>query len=279
MQQSRAGVFKPALIAGFLNLLAWGQDSAPRPQFEVAEVRVNPGGPIFDSRNAAAIASLRSGALHPDTNITLRSVTMAQLLTLAYKEIMRAGEYLSGGTDWIRSDHFDVRAKAPPGTSADTERLMLQALLAERFHLKVHIEQKRKPVFELVLGKKGPKLRPAAEAGEAECHRQAEALPPRYQGFTCHSVTVAFLAVRLQELFGFALPAVDATGLTGTYDVAFSYPVQLHAMMLSYEFAGEPLPPDFSKAWEDALGLRVEETTRLMPVVVIDHLDRIPNGN
>jgi hypothetical protein len=116
------------------------------------------------------------------------------------------------------------------------------------------IEQKRMPVFALVVGKNGPKLRPAAEAGEAECHRQTEDLPARSQGFTCRNVTLAFLAKRLRELGDFILPAVAATGLTGSHDIDFSYPTQTAVMMLSYKYAGEPLPPEFSKAW-DALVL------------------------
>lgn len=100
--------------------------------------------------------------------MTLRNVSLKTLIKLAYKEILQ-DEYLVGGPDWIGSDAIDVIAKAPPGSSADEKLPMLQWLLAERFHLTVHREQKRLAVIGLVTDKRGAKLKPSVAEGDPEC--------------------------------------------------------------------------------------------------------------
>ncbi len=72
----------------------------------------------------------------------------------------RAPGWVSGSFD-VSADHFDIEARAPANTSIDQMRLMMQALLAERFHLVVHHESREAPVFALVLvhpGVTGPNL-------------------------------------------------------------------------------------------------------------------------
>ena len=76
---------------------------------------------------------------------------------------------LSGGPNWVSKDIFEIQAKAPEGTPdyvpgatgyrelSPQLQLMLQALLAERFNLKLHREKKQLPVLALTVGKNGPK--------------------------------------------------------------------------------------------------------------------------
>src|SRR5207244_679371 len=79
-----------------------------------------------------------------------------------------------GGPDWLKKDRFDVQAKMPAGSpdytfdqfldgQASRLQLMLQALLAERFNLKLHREQRQLPVYAMTMTKIGPKLKKAAE--------------------------------------------------------------------------------------------------------------------
>jgi uncharacterized protein (TIGR03435 family) len=79
-----------------------------------------------------------------------------------------------GGPDWLKKDRFDVQAKMPAGSpdytfdqfldgQASQLQLMLQALLAERFNLKLHREQRQLPVYAMTMTKIGPKLKKAAE--------------------------------------------------------------------------------------------------------------------
>jgi uncharacterized protein (TIGR03435 family) len=70
-------------------------------------------------------------------------------------------DYQVSGPDWMTSARFDIQAKYPPDTPIETRNLMLQALLAERFGLKVHKESKETQTYSLVVGKNGHKLKKA----------------------------------------------------------------------------------------------------------------------
>ncbi len=64
--------------------------------------------------------------------------TLANLVARAYS----VKTYQIEGPSWIRTERFDVVAKGPDHTPLDQIPVMLQALLMERFQLKVHREQK-----------------------------------------------------------------------------------------------------------------------------------------
>jgi uncharacterized protein (TIGR03435 family) len=71
------------------------------------------------------------------------------------------------GPDWLRSEPYTVIAKIPPNTTQDQFNVMLQRLLAERFHLAFHRETKAFPVYVLTVAEGGPKLKPSTPEGEA----------------------------------------------------------------------------------------------------------------
>src|SRR5205814_5568237 len=66
------------------------------------------------------------------------------------------------GPDSMKSQRFDILAKMPEGATKEQVPEMLQALLAERFQLKVHRENREQSIYALVVGKGGPKLKEAA---------------------------------------------------------------------------------------------------------------------
>jgi uncharacterized protein (TIGR03435 family) len=68
---------------------------------------------------------------------------------------------VKGGADWVNTQRFDVLAKLPEGATKDQVPEMLQTLLAERFKLTVHRDKTETPVYALVVGKGGPKLKEA----------------------------------------------------------------------------------------------------------------------
>ena len=71
---------------------------------------------------------------------------------------------------WANTDRFDIVANAHPNTSDADARLMLRALLVDRFKLTIHEEQRVMPVFALVVGKSGAHLIPPAGSGGLTCH-------------------------------------------------------------------------------------------------------------
>src|SRR5215471_7358977 len=59
---------------------------------------------------------------------------------------------------WMDDDRYDISVKMPPSATNDQVRRMLQALLIERFRMKIHVDQKETSVYALLLDKNGPKL-------------------------------------------------------------------------------------------------------------------------
>ena len=82
-----------------------------------------------------------------------------------------------GGPDWLDADRFDVIATAPPGSSPETLRTMLRALLADRFQLAVHTETRKHAAYAIGLAKK-LKLKASARSEEAGCQLQPRPNPP-----------------------------------------------------------------------------------------------------
>ena len=85
------------------------------------------------------------------------------------------GPRLTGGPEWLRSERFDIEAKAANAAVRHAEmRLMLQALLEDRFHLKMRRDTKELPIFAVIVGKNGPKLEKSTieekDCETAPCH-------------------------------------------------------------------------------------------------------------
>src|SRR4051794_29284506 len=86
-----------------------------------------------------------------------RNVTLKRLITEAYN--VRPYQ-ISGGPGWLNDSEYDIDAKADGPTTRENLRLMLRALLADRFRLTIHREAKDLPIYELVVDKDGPKIHP-----------------------------------------------------------------------------------------------------------------------
>jgi len=200
---------------------------------------------------------------------------MRQLIEVAYKDVIRE-EYLTGGPRWIDSDRFDLIGKAPPNSSVDAERLMIQGVLARRFHLQVHSEDKAMPIYALVVSKKGQKLRPAVASGDPDGCRPHDMTNSPTDGvhYSCHNLTMTRLAEWLpRRAAGYVdLPVVDLTEITGSYDFQLDWSPRMP----------EGDPPDgvtVFGALEEQLGLKLDRRKHPMPTIVIDHVDRSPTEN
>ena len=88
-----------------------------------------------------------------------KNVSLRDLVRDAYG----VKDYQVTAPDWMNSTRFDLQAKYPPDTPREVRNVMMQNLLQERFGLKAHKENKELPVYSLVVGKNGPKLKKAEE--------------------------------------------------------------------------------------------------------------------
>jgi uncharacterized protein (TIGR03435 family) len=136
--QSQAGAAVPAAQAGATK------------SFEVASIK-----PVATD-NASGMVRIAMG-IQPGGRYVASGVTASLLIQQAFD----IKEYqISGGPSWITTDRFDIVAKAEtPNLDRETLRLCLQSLLAERFNLKIHRESKELPIYNLVVGKTGHKLK------------------------------------------------------------------------------------------------------------------------
>jgi len=220
--------------------------------FEVASVKVDTSG-----TGMTAIPGLRNGHFK-STNATLR-----QILQLAWN----LSSVQITGPSWIDSDRYDIDAKSPDGV-ADTElKPMLQALLKERFHLEAHLEQKEQSVYNLVVLKGGPKIKPF-EAGHTMT------MPPRLAGgfgmMTALRNTMDQLAMSLAGPTD--RPVINKTGLEGPYTYILQYGQTDHS--------DEPNgAPDIFGAVQQQLGLKLESAKADVPTLIIDRAERVPTGN
>jgi uncharacterized protein (TIGR03435 family) len=145
-----------ALLA--VTVAAFGQ-TTPAPAnaplaFEVASVK--PSGP-FDP---AAIVSGKAhvGMTVDRARVDIGMTSLTALICQAYKV---KPYQVKGGPDWMNTQRFDIVAKLPEGASPEQVPEMLQTLLAERLKLTLHRDNKETPVYALVVGKGGPKLKDA----------------------------------------------------------------------------------------------------------------------
>jgi uncharacterized protein (TIGR03435 family) len=121
-------------------------------------------GPTFEVASIKATAPQEMGRMMvrmggSPGRIDWVNVSLRDMIRTAYD----VKDYQVVGPDWMNTARFDVDAKYPPDTPAATRNLMMQALLAERFGVKIHKESKEVQVYNLVVGKNGPKLKKAEE--------------------------------------------------------------------------------------------------------------------
>ena len=184
---------------------------------------------------------------------------------------------LSGGPGWSTvngkladSELFQVIGKPAEDTAPSTGqvRLMLQTLLADRFHLQIHHVSKQLPAWNLVVAKGGPKLK-ESPAGVTP-HMAISA-----------NIRIVATGISIQSLIDSQLsiaagrPVFDKTGLNGNYDFTLEW------VNRKLSAASDPGLTDglsLFTALQEQLGLKLESSTAPFDTVVIDHAER-PSEN
>jgi uncharacterized protein (TIGR03435 family) len=248
---------------------AFAQSPPNTQKFDAADISLRPHTGIT-SQGGITGGVLRGG------RYDLRNASMVDLISMAYAINDQA--LIVGGPSWIEYDRFDLAAKAPDGTSQANLRLMLQALLADRFQLKLHDDTRMvEGGFVLTLGKDKHKLKEAAGPG-AGCQGSPPPQPPPpipINRGTCRGVTMEEFANLLRNIANGYVngPVRDQTGLKGywDFDVAFTPYGALQR-------AGSDAitVPQFI---ERDLGLKLEPGKAPMPVTVVDSVSQKPSPN
>jgi len=246
---------------GVLNASQSQSQTTPELRFEVASIRPSP----YEDNGFIGIRT--SG-----NQLIVQHRPVAELITYAYD----IQDYqLSGGPSWLYSrnlygpDVYAVSAKAP-GESVPTReqfRLMLRALLAERFKLRLHRETRELPAYVLVIGPKGSTLKESApdpskppaiwKSGQNESYYDANAVPITSLIGVLQSVTDK--------------PVINKTGLNGIYKF------NLHYANLD-SVAADSTAPSIFTAVQEQLGLKLESVKAPFETIVIDSVER-PSEN
>jgi uncharacterized protein (TIGR03435 family) len=196
-------------------------------------------------------------------HLTLTSSTLAGLVTWAYS--VKDYQVLAAPS-WFRSDRYDVNAKAHGAPDLAHLKLLLQALLAERFHLTLHKETRQLPVYALTVESRGPKMKPAPGPVPPEPQITGRS-NATHKELTGQHATVAQLIQSLSR--DMDRPVVDHTSLTGTYDFKLGWTPD----------AADPTGISIFTAIKEQLGLKLESAKGPVEVLVIDRAERIPTAN
>ncbi len=240
------------LVAGLSALLA--QSTA---QFEVASVKV-------PSAVSGDLYNIDLGTIRHDT-VTLANASLADCVSFAYG--LTSDSQLAG-PDWIKSKElrYDIVAKTAPGTTREQALQMMQALLAERFRLALHREQRVLAYYALMVASGGAKL-PDANDGPASAPTGVQG-QLRIVSNRMPMSTVAKLLSRYMRAF-----VVNQTGLAGDFEVK-----------LVWTPDDRPIPddergPSVFTAVEEQLGLKLVSHKGPVEVLVIDRAEKVPLGN
>ncbi len=256
--------------APFVTLLCSTLSGQSAPAFDIADVHLS--GRAANPYTFVSGGTLRAG------RYDLRKATLLDLIRIAYG--VEADRVL-GGPSWLELDRFDVSAKAPENTPPETIKLMLQALLAERFKLTLHKDTRPLPAFVLKRGKANPKLKEAAirEAAAGEADNGCRSVPQQgvaiESAMSCRGAGMEAFAQALRRMAGDYLPydVADQTGLQGAWDF------DLHWSGRSQVLAAGAGRTTIFNAVQQQLGLDLELGTMPAPVIVVDRANETPTPN
>ena len=268
------GIGKLALL---LSAAVIAQAAEPQLEFDVASIK--PADPMGRGQFQ----------IHPGGTLDFRAASLRLMILWAYD--IRDFQ-LSGGPAWTANDRYDVMAKTETASKAtateegtpvtDPIRLKLQALLADRFHLKLHREMKLLSAYALVVGKNGPKLK----ENDAPLRGWMQWGSGRLKGT---HVDMRFLCVHLSRQVDRTV--IDETGLNGSYDFELTWipdsrparlPIAPDAQSPPIR-DGESAPapsdgPSIFTAIQEQLGLKLEPKKGLVAFYTIEHAEK-PSDN
>ena len=235
------------------------RSSSVRPSFEVVSIKER----VPGDRNFRVGISVSPG------RVTDQCANLEALISFAYN--LGALPQLLDLPDWGDAapggrNNYDFEATMPANTTNEEARQMMQSLLADRFKLAVHWEEKDMPVFAIVVAKGGFKGKPYDPKTDPPLYGNSLGPCPE-EDRACHELPVAGTVSNLANLLSPIAnrPVLDKTGLQGSYKLFLKW-----AGDTSF---GSPLP-SLATALRETLGLELKPDNGEINVLVIDHVEK-----
>jgi uncharacterized protein (TIGR03435 family) len=238
--------------------------AAKEPAFDVASVVACPPGTGLQQWEHDRAPKF----VAPGGRFTVRASSLQFLIEWAYS--IEPAQH-PGAPAWLATERYDITAKAEGNPTDDEMKAMLRTLLAERFHLRAHMEQRTLPVLLLSIGKTQPKITPAKE-GEAH---GIQAEMRNVEGKTAFHLTATRITLaQVCSILGRQLDhvLVNRTGLDGEYDFE-----------LDLTPTGDGHNPmdaaQLLTAMREQLGFNVKSDKAPVDVLIVENVEKAAAGN
>jgi uncharacterized protein (TIGR03435 family) len=233
--------------------------SAPNPTFEVAAIKPSKPDATGDDWD------------RDENRLSIQNYTLRDLIRQCYR--LHANSQVIGGPAWIGHLHVDISAKIDDDEMARFNKLnhddrtddidqMLQSLLAERFHLKLHQETRPLPAYGLVLD--GPsKLK--APVVDPTRPSPGHSMMIHNTHLEARSISMDHLAASLsgfRELEDRVV--VNRTALPGNFDFTLDWSPDRPST------PSDSTSPGLFTALHEQLGLKLQHETDAVPVVIVE---------
>ncbi len=276
---------------------------APRPKFDVASIRpCDPNAALPGGRSAKT-----GGATTRFRRNCVSVMTLMQDSYVRFADGKNRSPMLTdltkieGGPAWINSDQYSIEAEAEGNFPLAMQvGPMVQALLEDRFRLKVRRESREAAAYALTASKTGVKIQPAKEGPCVKADNIDSPFPyleppPEMAQETCRffwnarkglNVVVAARSTSMEQLAAHLTRVmdrlvIDKTGIKGDVDFRFSYSPDDSTPWSptvppadGVPSAEDPAGPSIFTALQQQLGLKLEPTRAAREYIVIESISR-----
>jgi bla regulator protein blaR1 len=259
---------------------------AGRFEFEVASVRLNEKWKFADPGY-----SLDSDDNYvPGESLFIADAPLSTFIGFAYKlDLLHS--MIANLPNWANEQSYEIRARVPGASSKDQVRLMMRALLIDRFQLAIHFEKQEKPALALTLIKPG-KLGPGLHRHDEGVECKVTGTPPKpdeqisrldwlpcntYLAFdrpggaifsAARNTTMRQLCAFLSNVGGYGRTVIDESGIAGAIDFGME---STRPRTDEAEQAGSAVET-FEEALMDQLGVKLTQVKALLDIPVVDRV-------
>jgi uncharacterized protein (TIGR03435 family) len=195
-----------------------------------------------------------------------------------------------GLPDWAMTERYDITARPPASSTREQRSEMWRTAFAERMKLVAHVEEREQDTFALVVARSDGRLGPQLKPSTLDCSPRPAGTPPPPPPQTPSDVlkscggsfgrnSIVSGGITMDQLVpslgGLAGRLVNnRTGLKGSYELTLNFSEPRRP--------GDTSPPDdapeFFTALQEQLGLKLQPEKTMVPIFVIDRIER-PTDN